>query len=65
MRLSGNSGNTLLQVTSEKAAQAVDASSAVGTRWFRHNGGMPLSILNQVSGRYLSFSEREEIGLLI
>lgn len=51
-------------ITSEKAAEAVGVSQAVGTRWFRHNGGMPLSILSPVSGRYLSFAEREEIGLL-
>lgn len=51
-------------ITSEKAAEAVGVSSAVGSRWFRHNGGMSLSILNPISGRYLSFPEREEIGLL-
>jgi transposase len=51
-------------ITSEKAAEAVGVSQAVGTRWFRHNGGMPLSMLNPISGRYLSFAEREEIGLL-
>lgn len=51
-------------ITSEKAAEAVGVSQTVGTRWFRHNGGMPLSILSPVSGRYLSFAEREEIGLL-
>ncbi|MEI0977289.1 helix-turn-helix domain-containing protein, partial [Pseudomonas aeruginosa] len=51
-------------ITSEKAAEAVGVSSAVGTRWFRHRGGMPLFMSNHISGRYLSFSEREEIGLL-
>ena len=51
-------------ITSEKAAEAVGVSPAVGTRWFRHNGGMPLSMLSPISGRYLSFAEREEIGLL-
>lgn len=51
-------------ITSEKAAEALGVSSAVGSRWFRHNGGMSLSILNPISGRYLSFPEREEIGLL-
>jgi transposase len=51
-------------ITSEKAAEAVGVSQAVGTRWFRHNGGMPLSMLSPISGRYLSFAEREEIGLL-
>lgn len=51
-------------VTSEKAAVAVGVAPAVGTRWFRHNGGMPLSMLSPLSQRYLSFAEREEIGLL-
>ena len=51
-------------ITSEKAAEAVGVSQPVGTRWFRHRGGMPLSISRPISGRYLSFAEREEIGLL-
>lgn len=51
-------------ITSEKAAEAVGVSQPVGTRWFRHRGGMPLSISSPISGRYLSFAEREEIGLL-
>lgn len=50
--------------TSERAAEAVGVSSAVGARWFRHRGGMPLFMSKPVSGRYLSFAEREEIGLL-
>src|SRR3546814_19620550 len=29
-------------ITSEKAAEAVGVSQPVGTRWFRHRGGMPL-----------------------
>ena len=32
-------------ITSERAAEAVGVSPAVGTRWFRHNGGMPLSAM--------------------
>ena len=51
-------------ITSEKAAEAVGVSSAVGTRWFRYRGGMPLFMSNPISERYLSFAEREEIGLL-
>ena len=51
-------------ITSEKAAEAVGVSQAVGARWFRHRGGMPLFISRPVAGRYLSFAEREEIGLL-
>lgn len=51
-------------ITSERAAAAVGVSQAVGTRWFRHRGGMPLFMSNPISGRYLSFDEREEIGML-
>lgn len=51
-------------ITSEKAAEAVGVSQVVGTRWFRHRGGMPLFMSRPISGRYLSFTEREEIGLL-
>lgn len=51
-------------ITSERAAEAVGVSQAVGSRWFRHRGGMPLFMSKPVSGRYLSFAEREEIGLL-
>jgi len=51
-------------ITSEKAAEAVGVSQAVGSRWFRHRGGMPLSMSKPASGRYLSFAEREEIGIL-
>ena len=39
-------------------------SSAVGSRWFRQAGGMPPMCLAPVSGRYLSFEEREEIAIL-
>lgn len=51
-------------VTSERTAEAVGVSQAVGLRWFRHRGGMPLFMSKPVSRRYLSFAEREEIGLL-
>jgi transposase, IS30 family len=33
-------------------------------RWFRHSGGMPPISLAPLSGRYLSFAEREEIAIL-
>ena len=49
-------------VTSEQVAAAVGVSSAVGTRWFRHRGGMPLHLATDVSSRYLSFFECEEIA---
>jgi len=51
-------------LTSEEAAIAVGASQAAGTRWFRERGGMPTFLLAAVTGRYLSFEEREEIALL-
>jgi len=51
-------------VSSEDAAVGVGVSAVVGTRWFRHGGGMPPLILAEPTGRYLSFTEREEIALL-
>ena len=51
-------------VTSEQAAVAVGVSQAVGSRWFRHGGGMAPMNLAPTTGRYLSFAEREEIALL-
>ena len=44
-------------VTTEEAARAVGVSQAVGARWFRHRGGMPID-LSPMTGRYLSFHER-------
>ena len=41
----------------------MSASQPVGARWFRHRGGMPID-LSPRTGRYLSFSEREEIAIL-
>jgi hypothetical protein len=43
-----------------EAAEVVGVSQAVGSRWFRHGGGMPSVELTPLSGRYLSFAEREE-----
>lgn len=51
-------------LTSEDAAIACGVSGPVGSRWFRDRGGMPLIQLAPMSGRYLSFTEREEIALL-
>jgi transposase-like protein len=50
-------------LSSEDAALAVGASSAAGSRWFRERGGMPTFMLAPLSGRYLSFEEREEIAI--
>jgi IS30 family transposase len=47
-----------------EAAAVVDASQPVGQRWFHNAGGMPPFDLEPLSGRYLSFPEREEIALL-
>src|SRR4051794_18265786 len=51
-------------LTSEEAALAVGASQAAGSRWFREGGGMPSIDPAPLSGRYLSFAEREEIAIL-
>jgi IS30 family transposase len=51
-------------VTTEEAATGVGVSWPVGSRWFRHAGGMPPLCLHEPTGRYLSFAEREEIALL-
>jgi hypothetical protein len=50
-------------LTSEEAAIAVGASQAACARWFRERGGMPSLSLRPLSGRYLTFQEREEIAL--
>ena len=53
---------------SEDAAVDAGVSPAVGVRWFRQAGGMPPSHLSRsskpLSGRSLSFTEREELALL-
>ncbi len=55
-------------LSSEDAAAAADVPPAVGTRWFRKAGGMRPAMLRPsakpLSGRSLSFAEREEIALL-
>jgi transposase-like protein len=52
-------------LSSEEAAVSAGVSPAVGVRWFRESGGMdPLACLAPLSGRYLSFAEREEIAIL-
>jgi IS30 family transposase len=53
--------------SSEDAAVATGVSPAVGTRWFREAGGMATSHLMPsappLSGRYLAFTDREQIAL--
>lgn len=51
-------------ITTAQAALQVGVSVPVGTRWFRHAGGMRPLALDEPSGRYLSFAEREEIAIL-
>src|SRR5947209_16009323 len=51
-------------LSSEDAAAEAGVSAAVGVRWFRDGGGMPSITRTPLSGRYLSFAEREEIALL-
>ena len=48
----------------EDAAAVVGVSPAAGTRWFRQGGGMPAIELSPLTGRYLSFAEREELANL-
>jgi len=54
-----------------RGASSVDAAAEagvlpeIGVRWFRKGGGMPPLSLAPVSGRYLSFAEREEIAVLL
>jgi transposase len=54
-------------LSSEDAAMEVGVSQPVGFRWFRQAGGMAPSHLSlssePLSGRHLSFAEREEIAL--
>jgi IS30 family transposase len=47
----------------EAAAAVAGVSSPVGFRWFRHAGGVNPSLPPAVSGRYLSFAEREDIAV--
>jgi IS30 family transposase len=51
-------------MTTVGAAEGVGVSWPVGSRWFRHAGGMPPLSLAEPTGRYLSFAEREEIAVL-
>lgn len=56
-------------LSSEEAAVQAGASAPVGSRWFREAGGMPpsqyCSSAPSLLGRYLNFSEREEIALYL
>src|ERR1019366_1643429 len=47
------------------AAPEAGVLPSMGVRWFRKGGGMPCLARAPVSGRYLSFMEREEIAVLL
>jgi IS30 family transposase len=49
--------------SSEDAAVEVGVSPAVGGRWFRNAGGVTPNLPLSVSGRYMSFGEREDIAI--
>jgi IS30 family transposase len=51
--------------SSERAAVEAGVLPSIGVRWFRKCGGMPPLDLAPVAGRYLSFTEREEIAVLL
>ena len=57
-------GLIALGKSTEDAAAAIGVSVPVGSRWFRHAGGMPPLSLAEPTGRYLSLVEREELALL-
>jgi transposase, IS30 family len=47
----------------EAAGVAAGVSGPVAFRWFRHAGGVNPCLPVAVSGRYLSFGEREDIAI--
>ena len=49
--------------TTEDAAVEAGVSSPVAYRWFRHAGGVNPCLPPTVSGRYLSFTEREDLAI--
>ncbi len=65
---SAGSGRRSAGMASEDAALQAGMSQPVGSRLFRRAGRMPAAIFRPsakpLSGRYLSFAEREEIALL-
>jgi IS30 family transposase len=50
-------------VKTEAAAAEAGVSPPVAFRWFRHAGGVNPCLPPTVSGRYLSFAEREDIAM--
>ena len=50
-------------IKTEDVCEQARVSGPVGFRWFRHAGGVNPRLPESVSGRYLSFSEREDIAI--
>ncbi|MER5371189.1 IS30 family transposase [Streptomyces sp. NPDC002722] len=50
-------------VKTEDACLEAHVSAPVGFRWFRHAGGVNPRLPAEISGRYLSFAEREDIAI--
>jgi IS30 family transposase len=50
--------------STEEAGVEARVSVPVAQRWFRHAGGVNPCLVPTVSGRYLSFPEREDIAIL-
>ena len=50
-------------VKTGEAAVEAGVSAPVAFRWFRHAGGVNPALCPAVSGRYLSFAEREDIAI--
>jgi IS30 family transposase len=53
-----------LGARSDAAGVEAGVSPVVGVRWFREAGGVPPISQAPLSGRYLSFAEREELAVL-
>jgi IS30 family transposase len=51
-------------LSSDEASSDAGISTPVGRRLFRENGGMSPNYKTPLSGRYLSFAEREEVAIL-
>jgi len=51
-------------VKTEDACVEARVSGPVGFRWFRHASGVSPRLPSSVSGRYLTFAEREDIAIL-
>ena len=51
-------------VSTEDAGRTCGVSAPVATRWFRDGGGRSPISTAPLSGRYLSFGDREEIAVL-